>query len=68
MHRREASDCMIEYDGDRITLRGAADTIHLEAGKILRRFAHSGTPYAVKRDSAHGIVLARFIEHDGWTQ
>ncbi len=67
MHRREASDCMIEYNGDRITLRGAADTIHLEAEKILRCFAHSGTPYAVKRDSAHGIVLARFIEHDGWT-
>ncbi|MFQ5936424.1 MAG: hypothetical protein ACE5LB_08460 [Acidiferrobacterales bacterium] len=52
------SNCTIQYSGDRIILSGAVEVIHLEAEKILRRFAHSARPYEVKSDSSHRIVLA----------
>jgi hypothetical protein len=36
---------------------GAAAAIHLEAKKILRRFAHSSRPYELKSDGTQRVVL-----------
>ncbi len=58
MYMRKESEYTIHYDGDRIILSGAAQSIHLEAERILRRFAHSARPYAIKVDTLERIVLA----------
>jgi hypothetical protein len=51
------SDCTIEYGAATIVLSGATHVVHREAEKILRRFAHSATPYEVKLDAPGRIIL-----------
>jgi hypothetical protein len=51
------SACTVLYEGDEIVLVGAAAAIHLEAKKILRRFAHSSRPYELKSDGTQRVVL-----------
>lgn len=58
MVMRKNANCTIKYYRDTIVLSGAMETIHMEAERILRRFAHSARPYEVKSDSADRIVLA----------
>ena len=58
MYMRKQADYTIRYDGDRIILSGAVDAIHLEAERIVRRFAHSARPYQIKLDRFDRIVLA----------
>ncbi|MFQ6021812.1 MAG: hypothetical protein ACE5NW_03745 [Acidiferrobacterales bacterium] len=52
------SNCTIRYDTDMIVLSGEMQTIHLEADKILRRFAYSAKPYEVQTATVDRIVLA----------
>lgn len=58
MYMRKQAEYTIHYDGDRIILSGAAQLIHVEAERILRRFAHSARPYSIKVDTLDRIVLA----------
>jgi hypothetical protein len=58
MYTRKDSECTIRYRGNHIILSGSVDAVHMEAERILRRFAHSGRPYQVKSDRADCIVLA----------
>lgn len=58
MVMRKASGFTIQYYRDMIVLSGAMDAIHLEAEKIVRRFAYSARPYQVKSDRIDRIVLA----------
>ncbi len=59
------SDCTIEYDCDSIVLSGTPATVHLEADRILRRFAHSARPYEIKNDTPGCIVLRRLYPVGG---
>ncbi len=58
MNIRKATACTIRYAQDTIVLSGASQPIHLEAQRILRRFAHSARPYEVRIDTPERIVLA----------
>ena len=58
MYTRKDSDCTIRYRGNHIILSGPVAAIHMEAERILRRFAHSARPYQVKSERADCIVLA----------
>jgi hypothetical protein len=58
MYRRRSSDCTIRYQRDLIVLSGAADAVHVEATRILRRFANSARPYTIKAHTRDRIVLA----------
>lgn len=51
------SSCTIQYDTDMIVLSGEMRVIHVEADRILRRFAYSAKPYDVQTDTADRIVL-----------
>ena len=42
---RNIHECSIKYETDTIELRGDVQAIHIEAGRILRRFASSLRPY-----------------------
>lgn len=54
---RNIEECKIKYETDTIELRGDVQAIHIEAGRILRRFANSLRPYEVETDTADRIVL-----------
>lgn len=58
MFTRKATACTIRYAQDTIVLSGANEPIHLEAQRILRRFAHSARRYEVRMDTPKRIVLA----------
>jgi hypothetical protein len=57
MYVRKQTGYTIHYDGDRIILSGTAQSIHVEAERILRRFANSARPYEIKVDTLDRIVL-----------
>ena len=57
MYMRKEVGYTIHYEGDRIILSGAAPSIHVEAERILRRFAHSARPYEIKLNTLDRIVL-----------
>lgn len=57
MYMRKQAGYTIHYDRDRIILSGTAPSIHVEAERILRRFAHSARPYEIKLDTLDRIVL-----------
>jgi hypothetical protein len=63
MYRPDTSDCRIQYDGDTVVLCGAAEIVHLEADRILRRFAHSAKPYNMRLDTPEQVVLGRPSEN-----
>ena len=50
-------ECSIKYESDTIELCGDVQAIHVEATRILRRFANSQRPYEVETDTAERIVL-----------
>lgn len=52
------TDYTVTYNGEKIVLEGASDVIHLEAEKIVKRFAYSPNPYAVEADSEFRVILA----------
>jgi hypothetical protein len=52
------TDYTVNYNGEKIVLEGASDAIHVEAEKIVRRFAYSPNPYAVETNSEFRVVLA----------
>lgn len=58
MYMRKDAECTIRYRGSQIILSGSVPAIHMEAERILRRFAHSARPYQVKSERADCIVLA----------
>ncbi len=55
-HQRD-DDVAIHYRGDEVILEGAAERVHAEARRILRRFAGTGRPFRVRRDTPTRIVL-----------
>ena len=61
----KAAGCRIRFTADGIILSGAAEAIHAEADKILRRFAYSGRPYEIKTDTSERVVLGRPQETTG---
>jgi len=61
----KASGCTIRFTAGGIVLSGAADAVHAEASKILRRFAFSGKPYEVKSDTPEQVVLHQPQATDG---
>ena len=54
---RNIQQCSIKYETDTIELCGDVQAIHIEAGRILRRFANSLRPYEVETDTAERVVL-----------
>lgn len=54
---RNIQDCSIKYETNTIELCGDVQAIHIEASKILRRFANSLRPYQVETETAERIVL-----------
>ena len=58
-------NCNIEYDRDAIVLSGRSDAVHVEAAKILRRFAHSGRPFQIQAETPERMVLRRIREGSG---
>lgn len=54
---RNYQECTIKYETDTIELCGDVQAIHVEASRILRRFANSLRPYEVETDTADRIVL-----------
>lgn len=52
------TDCEVLYYPDQIVLRGSEKDVHLEASKILLRFASSARPYQVVEDKGNHMVLA----------
>ncbi len=58
MYTRKDAGCTIHYRGNHIILSGSVAAIHMEAERILRRFAHSARPFQVKSNRVDCIVLA----------
>jgi hypothetical protein len=55
-------ECEVKYLPDQIILTGDTQAIHLEADKIIKRFAHSTKPFRVVADAGHEIVLGTNAE------
>ena len=55
------TDYTVTYSADKIVLEGASEAIHLEAEKIVKRFAFSPNPYSIETDSKFCVVLT--IKH-----
>ncbi|MHC4088779.1 MAG: hypothetical protein ACYSVY_00600 [Planctomycetota bacterium] len=61
----KAAGCTIRFTAEGIILSGAAEAIHAQAEKILRRCAYSGRPYKIKTDTSERVVLGRQQETNG---
>lgn len=54
---QKRSDYTITYNGVKIVLEGSHEAIHLEAEKIIKRFAYSPNPYQIESDAEDCVVL-----------
>jgi hypothetical protein len=54
----KTAECEVHYYPDQIVLKGAEKDVHLEANKILLRFACSARPFRVVEDQGDQMVLA----------
>lgn len=54
---QKRSDYTITYSGAKIVLEGANEAIHLEAEKIIKRFAYSPNPYQIESNAEYCVVL-----------
>ena len=50
-------NCVVKYYPDMIVIDGDSEAIHLEAEKLLRRFAASSRALQISEDTAEHIVL-----------
>ena len=58
MFTMNAGNFHVTYFPDEVILQGDTRKIHTEAYKILMRFKNSPTPYHIKKDTDHQIILS----------